>query len=100
MSDFSGKFTESEKARAKKWYARIRQKPVCALCQENDWVLHKHVYGPNEFCGATKRNGTGVFPLFFLVCKNCGYSLSVNGLVSGVLKDNDDGDDDDDYIDI
>lgn len=101
MSDSEGKFTEGERARAKSWFARIKPKPKCALCLKEDWILGKNAYAPLGFDRAkTEFIASSIFPQFFLVCKNCGHSLVVNGLVAGVFKNEDDDDDDSDCIEV
>ena len=65
-----------------KWLAPAKQ---CPICLANAWTVSE-VVEVRPFSGGGLVIGGTVFPVFMLICNNCGYSLMFNAVISGVVK--------------
>ena len=85
MPDASGKLNEGDQIRVRDWL--LKKAPsgfVCSVCKANDWVIGDHVVAAPTH-GEGLILGGPTYPNVFVVCRNCGHTLYINAVVSGVL---------------
>lgn len=59
----------------------------CSTCGKNDWVLLDHLVAPVHTNGSTTYlTGGGTYPMFMLVCTNCGHTQFINAIAAGVVE--------------
>ena len=58
----------------------------CPMCGSNSWNVSDKVYELREFHGGTLMLGNGpIFPVVPVSCNNCGNSVLVNAIFTGVI---------------
>ena len=57
----------------------------CPICNFNNWAISEQILELREYSGGGLKIGGPVYPLFSLTCQNCGHTLLFNSLVSKVL---------------
>ena len=75
---------ESEKLIAhlsSKWGGR-----ACPMCGGGPWNVHDTVFQLMEFHGGNIAIGGPVIPVVPVVCGNCGHTVLVNAITSGVIQ--------------
>lgn len=75
-----------ERQRALDWLEqKWRGDRRCPVCQTNQWSIGD-VVEVRPFTGGGLTIGGPLYPLFFVTCVNCGYTLTFNALISGVVQ--------------
>lgn len=70
-----------------KWRGR-----PCPMCETGDFIVGSTVFELREFHGgAVVVGATPLFPVVTVMCKNCGCTLLVNAVISGVLGTHEEG---------
>jgi len=59
---------------------------LCPLCQKQAWNLENEIWELREFNMGNLIVGGQVFPVVPLICTNCGNTLFINAVLSGVLQ--------------
>jgi hypothetical protein len=69
--------------------ARIRRHwrdTYCSACgQVSDWVVPPQLFGLGELKDAQLDSDGMVMPVIAVACRNCGHTILMNALASGVL---------------
>lgn len=67
------------------WFSEKWQHGPCPVCETNRWApLPRLGVVPN--INPPGLDGGNIVPVLLIHCTNCGYMLSVNALVAGVVK--------------
>lgn len=79
---------QAERARALAWVnEKWTASKICPICATNTWSITevleiKQYEGGNIVLGG----GTATYPVFHVMCANCGYTHTFNAVISGVVK--------------
>lgn len=59
----------------------------CPMCNERKWTVQDKVFELREFHeGSLVLGGTPIIPLIPVTCENCGNTILINALKTGVVK--------------
>lgn len=76
--------TKREVERLAVWFRDKWKQGPCPVCAAEQWIPNSKIsHVPNN---NTLEDGT-VFPVLFIFCSNCGYSLPINVRVGGIRID-------------
>jgi hypothetical protein len=64
-----------------KWKAR-----PCPMCGSGPWNIQDSTYQLMEFTEGVLRIGGPVIPVVPVICANCGHTVLVNAIISGVVQ--------------
>lgn len=79
---------EADPGKLTEWFAEKWKHGPCPVCQTDLWTpLPRLGMVPN--INPPGPDGGNVVPVLIINCTNCGYTLSINALVAGLLKDPD-----------
>lgn len=56
------------------------------MCDENDWNMSEIISELREFHGTGFMIGGSVTPVITVTCRNCGNTILINALISGILE--------------
>ncbi len=63
------------------------QDQACPMCNEKKWVVQDKVFELREFHeGDLVLGGTPIIPIIPVTCQNCGNTILINALETGVVK--------------
>jgi hypothetical protein len=86
MSDAHGKLTQAEKDQIRDWVLKWKMAP-CPVCGKRDWVVGDHVVQPVTIgAGKTLQLGGEGYPQVMLISTECGYTLFLNAVIVGIVK--------------
>ena len=58
----------------------------CPMCGNAQWSISDKIFELREFYGGDILLGGSIFPVFTVMCTNCGNTVFVNGIVSKVVE--------------
>ncbi len=61
----------------------------CPMCAAYDWSVQDVVYGVRGYLPWLLPNGGPTVPVIPVVCKNCGNTIFVNAIISGIIASQD-----------
>ncbi|AEB68919.1 MULTISPECIES: hypothetical protein [Methanothrix] len=74
----------------KKFVEFINQKwmepQACPICKEQNWAIPDNIYELREIKYKELKN-LKITPLVEIICLNCGYTILMNAMVSGIYKE-------------
>lgn len=74
-------FQPDEVERLAAWFRDKWRTGECPVCTHEEWIPNAKVsHLPNT---NTAEDGT-VFPVLFIFCRNCGYSMPINVRIAGI----------------
>jgi ribosomal protein S27AE len=65
----------------KKWPGKS-----CPMCGGEKWIVGDDMYAVCMFANGALQLGGKMFPMVSVVCGNCGFTVWINGIVSGLFK--------------
>lgn len=80
---------ESEKAASEKLIQFLNEKwggRPCPMCSKGPWEVQGKIFQLNEFSQGNLVLGGPILPVVPVSCTNCGYTVLVNALLTGVLE--------------
>ena len=57
----------------------------CPMCQSTAWNVHESPWQVTKYEGRTLTLGGAVLPLIAVICRNCGNTVFVNAVTTGML---------------
>lgn len=89
MADQNEQENQRQRDRATAWLQSKWVSPVkqCSICLQNNWTITETVE-VRQFAGGGLVLGpsSGLYPLFQVICNNCGNTLFFNAALSGVVQ--------------
>lgn len=58
---------------------------ACPICRSNVWSLSDSSVEIREFHGGNLVIGGSLYPLFFVACNICGYTMFFNAVIAGLV---------------
>jgi len=59
---------------------------ICPICGENSWGVFDNLWELRAFSQGNLNLGGPIIPLAALACKNCGYVMTFNALLAGLIE--------------
>ncbi len=66
------------------WIEGYHQNRSCPICASQTWVVVDHLVQAPVYSMTATTSGT-TYPQVLLVCNTCGYTLSFNAVVMGIV---------------
>ncbi len=86
MPDDKGLLSAEDAAKCFKWINDHQPGDVtCAICGTTKWSIAAHVVEVRASTRAAVTIGAPTYPLFQMICSNCGHTLFVNAIIAGVI---------------
>ncbi len=65
-----------------KWQSR-----PCPMCHEGKWSVQDKIFELREFHGGSLvLGGTPIIPIIPITCGNCGHTILINALMTGIME--------------
>ncbi|MEM9299988.1 MAG: hypothetical protein AAGA64_16625 [Bacteroidota bacterium] len=81
--------------RAIQWLNQKTVSPLtCESCHHDKWMIGPDIVAPMPLIGNSYNLEEGLIPQFTITCTNCGNTKYYNAIIAGVVKDDENKDDD------
>ena len=74
---------EIDEQALKDYLAKLQKSSKCPLCGKRNWMASNQLFKISEYASEGIYNKCLL--IFPVCCENCGYSIFVNGIISGLI---------------